>query len=156
MTTGEIAIFAAFGIAIVASMVCLYGHRALARYLEKDPARRPQRSVELAAFWPLIVMSPIFPVMALANVDNVYASELGRWMMVGFFGVGTAWFWVVSKWQWYLRYGAGLAYAVSMGSEDHGETPEMYQDAFQKAVPWAASIVTVSFVIALVQSWARL
>jgi hypothetical protein len=156
MPIGEIAVFAGFGVAIVVSMGLLYGHRVLARRLVRDPAKRPEGSVELAAFWPPITLSAIFPILALANIDNVYAYELGRWMMVGFFGAGTVWLWAVSRWQWYLRYAANQTYVVSMGSRDHGETPEMYQTAFRKAVPWAASIVTVSFVISLVQAWARL
>lgn len=156
MPVGEIAVFAVFPVVTVVSMGLLYGHRPLARHLVKDPAKRPRHSVELAAFWPLIALSLLFPVMALANIDNVYAHELGRWMMVGFCGAGTVWLWAVSKGQWYLRYAANQVYVVSMGSRDHGETPEMYQSAFRKAASWAAGIVTVGFVISLVQAWMRL
>ena len=150
----EEVLFASFMVLMVVTSVLMLSHRILARYLVKDPEKRPQRSVELAKFWPSIVLAIAFPLWSLLspwqNVEE--GAGVAAWMMVGFFGFGVFWFGVARKWDWYLRYASNTAFAVTRGSREHGETPEMYRDAFQRALPWATVLMAVAFVIALIRA----
>lgn len=148
----EVVFFTLFGLLIVVSMVFMYGHRAVARRLVKDPAKRPQHSVDLAAFWPLLTLATAFPLAALWMPSEGETSQTGRWMMTGFFAVGVVWLLVVRRWDWYLRYATDTAYTVTRGSQEHGETPAMYRQAFERALPWGAALMGLAFVIALLQA----
>lgn len=148
---GEIVLFVLMAVLILSCMVVMYGHRLVAHRLVKDPDKRPQRSVDLAAFWPLLIIATAFPLGALWAPADGENAQTGRWMMTGFFALAVVWMLVVQRWNWYLQYGADTAFAVTRGSREHGETPEMYRAAFKRALPWATALVAVAFVIALIR-----
>ncbi|WP_298591490.1 hypothetical protein [uncultured Kocuria sp.] len=150
--TSEITIVVAFFALIVVCSVLMYGHRLLAQRLVNDPEIRPQRSVNFAAFWPLIVLATAFPLMALLAPFGVDEEPAGQWMMVGFFTIAVLWLLVVRKWDWYLRYATNTMFAVTGGSREHGETPEMYRDAFQRALPWATALMAVALAASLTRA----
>jgi hypothetical protein len=141
-----------FMVLIAVSWLLIFGHRGLAQRLEKDPDKRPQISVNLAAFWSIIVLSVALPVMALAVPGEVYELPGGGLASVVFFGLGVVWFLVLRKWDWYLRYAANMMFAMSMGSREHGESVEMYDESARRALPRAAAIASLAFVIALVRA----
>ena len=148
----EIALFVLFGLLIVVGILFMYGHRLLAQRLERDPVKRSARSVDFAAFWPQITLAMGFPVMAVVlplMEDDVTAA--GHWMLTGFFAIGVVWMLAVQRWNWYLRYMANSLFAVTMGSQEHGESPEKYLAAIRRALPWATALVAVAFAISLVQ-----
>ncbi|EYT50302.1 hypothetical protein [Kocuria sp. UCD-OTCP] len=150
--TSEITVVIGFFVLIVICTVLMYGHRFVAHRLVQDPDRRPQRSVELAAFWPLIVLAAAFPLAALLTPFGIDEEPTAQWMMVGFFGIAALWLIIVRKWEWYLRYAANTLFAVTSGSPRHGETLEMYRDGFKRALPWAAALVAVAFIVSLARA----
>ena len=149
---GELVLFVIFMGLMGVSWLLILGHRALAQRLERDPGRRVQLSVNLAAFWPVIVLSIGLPVMALFVPGELYEPQAVAWASVVFFGLGVVWFLVLRKWNWYLRYAASMMFAMSMGSREHGESVEMYDESARRALPRATAIAALAFVIALVRA----
>lgn len=139
-----------FALMILTSAVLMYGHRPLARRLVKDPTQQPRRSVELAAGWPPTLLAFGFPLMALLMPIKDLEGGFG-YGVVGFFGLGTVWMFAVAKVPALTKLMAHQAHAATFGSQDHGETPELYREVLKEGLPRAAVIVALAFVIALLR-----
>jgi hypothetical protein len=140
-----------FGALIAISGILMYGRRALARRLEEDPHEQTVRSVELVAGWTPTVLSLGFPLMALLIPIDDFDRGF-QLMVIGFFALGAVWMLAVAKLPRLRNLMAQQAYASTLGSRDHGETPELYQDVMRRFLPRAGVVVGSAFVIVLVRA----
>lgn len=143
-------LFASFLVVIIASSALMYGHRPLARRLVDDPEEQPRRSVELATAWPMTLISTCFPLMALLMPREGLSQEVG-YGTVAFFGLGVVWMFAILAIPKLTRHMADQAFVATKGSREHGETPELYEKALRRGLPWAGALVTLAFVIALLR-----